>query len=134
MFVRGLAVDEDDEPLRLSYADWLDEQGENDEAERQRAWKAAKVWIFTLCCEAAQEDDPYTDWPENCAASYQSLMASARAAADRGFDRVACGNRLELASALRANNVQFWRNWSIVTGIPLPPNVAEDATGFSCAC
>jgi hypothetical protein len=31
------------------------------------------------------------------------------------------------------NEREFWINWSIVTGIAIPPEL-EDSTYFSCAC
>jgi hypothetical protein len=38
-----------------------------------------------------------------------------------------------MCNALRSNSREFWKNWSIVTGIALPPDF--DETGqFSGAC
>jgi hypothetical protein len=40
---------------------------------------------------------------------------------------------MDMCDALRANSRKFWKNWSIVTGIPLPFD--GEATGyFNCAC
>jgi hypothetical protein len=36
------------------------------------------------------------------------------------------------ATPLRSSRKEFWRNWSIVTGIPLPAD--GDPGYFSCAC
>jgi len=44
-FLRALEADEDDVTTRLVYADWLEERGQTEEAERQRAWPAAKEWL-----------------------------------------------------------------------------------------
>ena len=48
-FLEALARNEDDTPTRLVYADWLDEQGEHEEADRQRKWPAAKEWLVRFC-------------------------------------------------------------------------------------
>jgi hypothetical protein len=37
------------------------------------------------------------------------------------------------AEALRMQAGEFWKNWSIVTGIPVPSNIAEKC-GFVCGC
>jgi uncharacterized protein (TIGR02996 family) len=58
-FLRALANDEDDTPTRLVYADWLEERGEHEEADRQRKWPAAKEWLVRLCkYNNPTEDDP----------------------------------------------------------------------------
>lgn len=41
-FVQALAQNEDDEVTRLVFADWLEEHGEEEEAQRMRKWKEAK--------------------------------------------------------------------------------------------
>ena len=48
-FLKALAENEDDTTTRLVYADWLDEQGEHEEADRQRKWPAAKEWLVRFC-------------------------------------------------------------------------------------
>src|SRR5205814_1124014 len=47
-FLKALAKNEDDTATRLVYADWLDEHGEHEEADRQRKWPAAKEWLVRL--------------------------------------------------------------------------------------
>lgn len=39
----------EDRAPRLVYADWLDENGEPEEAERQRKWHDAKDWLVAFC-------------------------------------------------------------------------------------
>ena len=44
-FLELLDANEDDNDTRVIYADWLDEAGRYEEAQRQRAWPAAKAWM-----------------------------------------------------------------------------------------
>ena len=39
-FLKHLAANEDDATARLAFIDWLDEQGEHEEADRHRKWPA----------------------------------------------------------------------------------------------
>jgi uncharacterized protein (TIGR02996 family) len=133
-FLEALTQNEDDTPTRLVYADWLDEQGEHEEADRQRKWPAAKEWLVRFCQDhnpAPEEEDPY-----EMVISYEELIELGRQAveeADPWWFGFSCGNNMTLCDALRANSREFWKNWSIVTGLPLPPD-AEERSGFSCAC
>jgi uncharacterized protein (TIGR02996 family) len=127
-FLKALADNEDDPTTRLVYADWLDERGEHEEAERQRNWPAAKAWLVRFC-EA--NNPPPND--EELIISYEVLIKLGRGAAkgkDFGFH---CGNNMDMCDALRGNSGEFWRNWSIVTGIAVPPDV-EEKSWFRCAC
>ena len=56
-FLKLLAENEDDTTARLVYADWLDEQGEHEEADRQRKWPAAKEWLVKFCQANNPPDD-----------------------------------------------------------------------------
>jgi uncharacterized protein (TIGR02996 family) len=132
-FLKVLAENEDDTVTRLVYADWLDEYGEHEEADRQRKWPAAKQWLVRFC----QFNNPADDLdPDVRFISYETLLELGRTAVEgadeEGFG-FSCGNNMKMCDALRDNTLVFWTNWSIVTGIPLPPD-AEGKSGFSCAC
>ena len=134
-FLKTLAQNEDDTPTRLVYADWLDENGEHEEADRQRKWPAAKEWLVRFCREHnpdPDEEDPY-EW----VISYEELVELGRQAIKRtdedGYYGFHCGNNMGMSYALQTNSREFWKNWSIVTGIPLPPDV-ENKSSFTCAC
>ena len=132
-FLKVLADNEDDTTTRLVYADWLDEYGEHEEADRQRKWPAAKQWLVRFC----QFNNPADDLdPDEWFISYETLLELGREAVEReGGEELwfHCGNNMKMCDALRANPRAFWENWSIVTGVPLPPDV-EAKSGFSCAC
>jgi uncharacterized protein (TIGR02996 family) len=133
-FLKALAEDEDDTTTRLVYADWLDDHGEHEEADRQRKWTPAKAWLVQFCKDnnpAEDEEDPY-EW----VISYEELLRLGREAvegADKDGFGFSTGNNMTMCDALRANSLEFWKNWSIVTGIALPPDV-ESKSGFGCAC
>jgi uncharacterized protein (TIGR02996 family) len=130
-FLRALAENEDDTSTRLVFADWLDEQGEHDEADRQRKWPAAKDWLVRFF-----RDHNQGDYYEQLN-SYEQMMDLGRAAVaeanEQEFGPFDCGSNEGLCNALRANSREFWKNWSIVTGIPLPPGV-EGKSYFGCSC
>jgi uncharacterized protein (TIGR02996 family) len=147
-FLKALKKNEDDTTTRLVYADWLDEHGEHEEADRHRKWPAAKEWLVKFCAEnnppepdidpeELLESDPEAlldyEWP----ISYEDLIELGKEALKsggkkRGYE-FSCGNNMEMCDALRDNCAEFWKNWSVVTGIPLPPGI-EKKSEFSCAC
>jgi uncharacterized protein (TIGR02996 family) len=133
-FLKALADNEDDTTTRLIYADWLEEQGEHEEADRQRQWPTAKEWLVRFCQNhnpPPDDQDPY-----EMVISYAELIELEREAIEEADDQdfgLSCGNNMTMCDALRANRQEFWQNWSIVTGIPLPPD-AETRIHFRCAC
>jgi uncharacterized protein (TIGR02996 family) len=132
-FLNALEENEDDVSMRLVYSDWLDEQGEHEEADRQRKWPAAKAWLVRFCRDYNPTNAEETgEW----VISYNELIDLGRQAikdADHEGMGFSCGNNMDMCDALRAQRVEFWQHWSIVTGIPVPLDAAENS-GFSCAC
>jgi uncharacterized protein (TIGR02996 family) len=129
-FLKALEENEDDTPTRLVYADWLDDNGEHEEADRQRKWPAAKEWLVRFFREH-DEGDYYGQLK-----FYEDLIRLGRKAVEEADERgivLDCGSNQGMCDALRANSGEFWKNWSIVTGIAMPQNVEEKAY-FSCAC
>jgi uncharacterized protein (TIGR02996 family) len=155
-FLKALAENEDDTTTRLVYPDWLDEHGEHEEADRRRKWPAAKQWLVRFC----RKYNPPRDG-EALVISYEDLIALGRAAIAQGDEKRAlapdwakvlidlyrrfghgdeelafmfpCGNNEGMCQALRDNSRKLWHNWSIVTGIPVPPDIG-DKISFACAC
>jgi uncharacterized protein (TIGR02996 family) len=130
-FLQALAENEDDTTTRLIYADWLDEQGQHEEADRQRKWLPAKEWLVQFCRNHPRDED-LDEWE----ISYQTLLKLGQEAIDTADEQsfgFSCGNNMTMCDALRANSQEFWKNWSIVTGVPLPAD-AERKGYFSCGC
>jgi uncharacterized protein (TIGR02996 family) len=134
-FLSRLERNENDAQLRYAYADWLEEQCDYDESIRQRQWCKAKAWMEAICEESARYD-VHEDEGE-IPITYQEVIEFATSAID-SRDRdddiyVYCGRLMELSYMLSDNRDAFWKNWSILTGRPLPENVSEKST-FRCAC
>jgi uncharacterized protein (TIGR02996 family) len=165
VFLQALADNPDDVDVRLVFADWLDDHGEHEEADRQRKWPAAKQWFVRLC----QENNPPPDYEEPRAFTYEEVIEMGRhaihrvlstceygipletleqmlcdgwetlenakmiAPADRWSFNFYFGNNEDMLEAIATNAREYWTNWSIITGIPLPPGV-EAKSRFSCAC
>ena len=80
-FLDALKKDEDDTGTRMVFANWLDEQGEHEEAERHRKWPTAKKWLMDLCA-SVQEYDYYSEdaseEPYSAEQMYEILMGLAK--------------------------------------------------------
>jgi uncharacterized protein (TIGR02996 family) len=113
-FLKALAEDEDDTTTRLVYADWLDDHGAHEEADRQRRWTPAKAWLVRFC----KENSLYEE------VSYEGLLEFGRRAAreESSSGRIYFDNEA-MWHALQAGSQEFWNNWSVVTGLPLPPGL-----------
>jgi uncharacterized protein (TIGR02996 family) len=123
-FLKALAENENDTTTRLVFADWLDEQGEHEEADRQRKWPAAKEWLVRLC----NEDASYRPFSYEELIEFGRRVVKEESISDRVYPdnsgRVFFDN-WDLWSVLRANSQEFWKNWSVVTGIALPPSLED---------
>lgn len=125
-FLLALEENEDDTTTRLIYADWLDDQGEHEEADRQRRWPAAKAWLREFC---GVEDDN----AEGYVIGVKKLIAEARNALLDGSLIVDCWANEEMCNNLRKDSREFWHRVSVVTGLPLPEGYAENSR-FGCSC
>ncbi|MCA9067277.1 MAG: TIGR02996 domain-containing protein [Planctomycetaceae bacterium] len=133
-FLDILEKNEDDSTTRLIYADWLEEWGYCEEAERQRLWPQAKKWLVEFC--EKNQGDEY-EWKLD----YETLLEEGNRAYQYALEKdgeigvisLSCGNNETMCYALRANPDEFWKNWSIITGNPLPDE-PEGNYGFRCAC
>jgi uncharacterized protein (TIGR02996 family) len=113
-FLKRLATNPDDTTTRLVYADWLDEHGEHEEADRQRKWPAAREWLVRLCRETSQHEYRQT--------SYEELIEFGnKAVQEANTTKSVHLNNESIWDALKSNSQEFWKNWSIVTGSPVPP-------------
>jgi uncharacterized protein (TIGR02996 family) len=125
-FLKALEENEDDTLTRLVYADWLDDRGEHEEADRQRKWPAAKAWLREFCDVEGDDMDAYYF-------GVNTLIRQARSALEDGTLIVDCGANMDMCEKLRQDCREFWHKVSIVTGLPLPEGYAENSR-FGCAC
>lgn len=134
-FLKVLEENEDDIPTRLVYADWLDDHGEHEEADRQRKWPAAKDWLRKLCREEYSNGE-YQDFDDDEEGYYigvNTLIQEAKRALENDALYISCGANMDMCDTLRQDCREFWHNIAIVTGLPLPEGYAETSY-FSCGC
>ncbi|HYF50512.1 MAG TPA: TIGR02996 domain-containing protein [Planctomycetota bacterium] len=127
-FIEALEKNEDDVPLRLAFADWLDDEGEHEEADRQRKWPASKAWIIGFC-----EDHQSGYDSERLTYKYimQLALEAAMSADENTEGRIHCGSNMGLCYSRQWH--EFWKHWSVVSGIALKPEVVENIR-YSCSC
>jgi uncharacterized protein (TIGR02996 family) len=130
-FLRAIAANEEDILVRLVFADWLDDHGEHEEAERQRKWTEAKKWLDDICkvhrarSGGGQEFtyDQLLDFGRRV-----STMANAEivfSVDDDDDDSIPSG--YDIIRAIRDQIPEFWKAWSVVTGLPVNTNVEQKA-------
>src|SRR4051812_26092123 len=103
-FLKMLRDNEDDVATRLVYADWLDEQGEVEEADRQRKWQAAKAWIIDLI-DAVDSDEREQakrhGYDPEPSLTYAELIRQAEEELRSSTMSIACGRAESLCDMLR---------------------------------
>ena len=127
-FLKALEKNEDDVTTRMVYADWLEENGEHEEADRQRKWPAAKAWLVAFAGDGVDEDST-----DEYQMPYAVLLDRARESADEGEFSFSCYTNESMSDNLNKQRVEFWKNVAIVLGIQLPDDL-EDKAWFGCAC
>ncbi len=126
-FLRIIEANEDDETARQIYADWLDDCGEHEEADRQRKWCAAKNRLIAFC-EKHNDDPRY----ETTQYDFTKLIELLSNAAERisGY----MWDNDGIADGINDNRDVVWRDWAIITG-KTPPSEAIDGTiNFDPCC
>lgn len=158
-FLAALAADRYDQTTRLVFADWLDENGLDDEAMEQRRcatpeWEKAARWLesFATKCgatcsnysevwqayhEQRQQGVPYDQvvTPEEVhkEITYEDVIQAGYDYADHEDYFVQQGN--EQARDMMASQdtrEQFWVAWQTVTGQAVEKD--KQGTVFSCSC
>jgi uncharacterized protein (TIGR02996 family) len=126
-FLAAITSSPKDYTKRLIFADWLDDHGEHEEAERQRKYQAAFEWIrdfadkidqgHTFLLEQAERRfDP--NWSIDDKYDYYFNMGE-----NEGYKR-----------ATTAEWEEFWSNYEIVTGKKVPMDGRDSGPSFTCSC
>lgn len=134
-FIKALEENEDDISTRMVYSDWLDENGEYEEADRMRKWQAAKQWLSDFACKYGETcinyslNQPYDEYQET---SFKDIVKIGIDYVDsEGEDYFVQVGR----EGLRNNfSQEYWKNWSIITGRPIPKIDGYGDNPFSCSC
>jgi uncharacterized protein (TIGR02996 family) len=132
-FLSALEANLDDNTTRLVYADWLDENGEHDEATRMRKWPASRAWMLNVVEQF--KSDPEDGYP-HFGATWEMMLDLGREFVRDG--RARCGDNESLADFLNNehNRGLFLDHWSILTGEAVPEKMKSSSFHgwFGCAC
>ena len=124
-----------DRDTRLVFADWLEENGFDDEAAVQRAWTA----------ERHREAEAYLEhFAEECSGGYEEIIVTTVDDLIRVANGVLDRKKYSWDSWIYLNHDtpdvaygeglrKFWESFEVVTGRPVPDGRRQD--GFvSCSC
>ncbi|MFO0850639.1 MAG: TIGR02996 domain-containing protein [Gemmataceae bacterium] len=134
VFLAQIDADPLNHLLRCVFADWLDDRGESDEADRQRQWVAAFEYLrenFMDCYvefgaeEESREPTSFADTMKEIEYWQTSLIE----------DGDICFADTESPEKLydEADRNEFYRNLEIVTGTTITA-VTRERASFRCAC
>lgn len=133
-FLKALSENEDDVTTRMVYADWLDENGQPEEAERQRKWNGAKEWLTAYAVRVSPYDGAPDEWMMQ--QGYQSKDVGPDYAYRKFMEYVRGGEMFYHGSDLHgAYEVEepdeLYANLTILLGRQIGPDSFES---FSCSC
>jgi uncharacterized protein (TIGR02996 family) len=152
-FLEALAADPLDDATRLVYSDWLEENGEPEEAGRMRRWRASYEWMCRLAHKAGgtlvkygdQEVGEQDDWREfdveeiiqagtDYAAGEDYLCQYGSQTLRDAFyyDQDGLASRAPVFSAR-----DYWAHWETLTGGRRPgpeEHRPEPPPPFTCSC
>lgn len=152
-FLDALAENEDDTTTRLVYADWLEDLGEHEEADRQRRWPAAKARLVeaarrTFYCphwRRGEEEDParHKEWLAYDEASmaagdpysaYAKFLAFLDAHARYARGEPVC-LYFDVPYDFDGYGDGLWADYETVTGAKAPQGRwQKERPPFRCAC
>jgi uncharacterized protein (TIGR02996 family) len=119
-FEAAIRADRYDGVTRKVFADWLEENGYDDEAVLQRAWTPQKQ----------QAEDWLEEYARQCEMTYEELIEAANNYLDKG-QGVTLG--FDTPDIVFEGSQEFWERFSLATG----RNVSDDYHGaifIRCAC
>jgi uncharacterized protein (TIGR02996 family) len=132
-FLAAIAADRYDTATRLVFADWLEERGDDDTATEQRRmatreWVEADKWMHEFAGQLGSADWDGRD------IDYDDCIRAGHDAHRHGDYFVQQGGESAQDTMYEGNNREdFWRCWSIVTGVPVSEEQREHSV-FSCSC
>ena len=133
-----------DMDTRRMYADWLEENGFDDEAAEQRRratleWVEADRWMhwFADECGGTYDDFDYEEGYTNYShITYEQCIEAGHTYLKSEDYFVQYGTE-EARTLMHAEKKNFWKNWSIITGVKINDDLRSGGHGsapFSCSC
>jgi uncharacterized protein (TIGR02996 family) len=136
-FLAALKEDRYDEVTHRAYADWLEENGFDDEAVVHRRWSAeeqqkSEEWLDEFAKEISQEGYLYEDGVERDELTREKLIEYGQSYLENPRWFGAYLNYLTPDCVYRDRR-EFWKHFAVVTWRTVPEEHRE-ATFFSCSC
>jgi len=125
----------DDELIRGVYADWLDEHGEHEEADRQRKYVPAERWLR----EFARKHSDYFEMSHDYGGEYEDVLYGELMDFLKRHVNGEHNIPLEIGSNYDADfndySNEMWQHFEVVTGMPSPQNEYRyEKPPFRCDC
>ncbi len=145
-FLTAIAKDRYDQTTRLVFANWLEENGLDDEALIQRSWTREKQesedWLRDYAAKCGETCTNYSDvWQEHVEEEWQDITYEMVVQA--GHDYVNHGNYSTQVGSEKARDLMygetaelFWKHWQTVTGRTKAAREEDEWMDgpFSCTC
>lgn len=122
-FLDAIAADRYDVVARRAYADWLDENGFDDEAAEQRKWTPARQ----------EAEDWLRNLAEQMGLTYEDVIQAGHDWFRDEQHFIQEGTERARYVMSESNNIElFWRHWQTITEVEAPTD--RQGQPFSCTC